>query len=971
MQTRLTPPARRWWAAAAGAVLLAGVLPAQANAAPEPGPLAGQGAAAPGTEELANYDSRSAIRKPPSSAVAKRAAAAEAPGGAARKLRAALGVQGIVDIDEATGTPRRVARLDGFLTKADSRKPEAIARDYVKANAGVFGLSEAQVDALTLRKDYVDVAGTHHLSFVQTVDGVPVFGNGLKAHVAKNGRLIQVDGSPLAALPAQPGTAKLSAAKARAAAVADVAGESSATVARSSAGATKATTFTDGGNAKLVMFQTVAGPRLAWQTVVMDEGYLHVVDAADGTVLLRQSISSDNSAKVFPNYPGAPGAGGVQQDVNLTRWLPANSPRLAGNVAHVYTDVNDDDVANPDEEVGPSGPRSFDYPFTDFTAQAAETGCTEAFKCSWDPKVPNSWRANREQNAVNLFYLLGTFHDHLKKSPIGFTREAGNFEAVDGDAVQGQAMDGANTGTGALAGLPDGNHVDNANMATPPDGTPPRMQMYLFHDPTNPADPFIAGNSGDEAGIVYHEYGHGLSNRLVVDANGVSTLGGLQAGAMGEAWSDWYALDLLVNQGHEQDTAAPGDVLVGKYVTAGGTIRTQAMDCTVGVESEACPGTPAAGPGGYTYGDYGRVTAGPQVHADGEIWSQTLWDLRRAVGSKKAQSLITRAMELSPSNPSFLDMRNSILQADLVVNGGRQQAKIWKVFAARGMGYFAGSVSGDDPAPVEDFSMPPAANTPRGSLTGKVVNADTGAAVAGATVGFGGHMSGFGGDYVATTAADGTYTISGIIPGTYPKVFARGAGYDTVVQTVSVAARVNTANWSVRRDWAAVGGGASVEDFNGFDFTGDGCGPVNLIDQSLGAGWVSDAEGTGDGEDTTAIEPRFIVVKLPAAVDVTQLTINPSTTCGLGGSASTGDYRLETSVDGTTWTLGSEGHFGPTQRVTQTVPLAAGSAADVQYVRYWMLGTQTADIGGTCPGNFSGCTYVASTELAVYGTPAS
>ena len=67
-------------------------------------------------------------------------------------------------------------------------------------------------------------------------------------------------------------------------------------------------------------------------------------------------------------------------------------------------------------------------------------------------------------------------------------------------------------------------------MATPPDGQAPTMQMYLFHQPgtTYPAeDPFIASNGGDEADIVYHEYTHGLSNRLVVDANGNSTLGNM------------------------------------------------------------------------------------------------------------------------------------------------------------------------------------------------------------------------------------------------------------------------------------------------------------------------------------------------------------------------------------------------------------------------------------------------------------
>src|SRR4051812_10424134 len=81
------PMIRRLGAAAAGVVLLAGLLPAQASAAPEPTPSAGKAANASGAEELANYDSREAIQRPPTAAVAKRAAAAAAPTGAVRKLR--------------------------------------------------------------------------------------------------------------------------------------------------------------------------------------------------------------------------------------------------------------------------------------------------------------------------------------------------------------------------------------------------------------------------------------------------------------------------------------------------------------------------------------------------------------------------------------------------------------------------------------------------------------------------------------------------------------------------------------------------------------------------------------------------------------------------------------------------------------------------------------------------------------------
>ena len=285
-------------------------------------------------------------------------------------------------------------------------------------------------------------------------------------------------------------------------------------------------------------------------------------------------------------------------------------------------------------------------------------------------------------------------HDHLKAAPIGFNRAAGNFEAVDDDAVQAQPDDGANT----AGGFPDPNHIDNANMDTPPDGIAPTMQMYLFNDPSDPADdPFLQVNGGDEADVVYHEYTHGLSNRLVVDSNGISTLGNFQAGSMGEAWSDWYAMDFLNNLGLQKDTSAPGEVRIGAYVgKQQDLIRTQPLDCPVGSKSAACPGTPGAGPGGYTYGDFGKILGEPEVHGDGEIWGETLWDLRAALGSKLSESLITRAMELSPANPSYLDMRNSILQADTVVNGGKARAKIWKVFAHRGMGYFAGTVDGDD-----------------------------------------------------------------------------------------------------------------------------------------------------------------------------------------------------------------------------------------------------------------------------------
>ncbi|WP_433298915.1 M36 family metallopeptidase [Actinoplanes sp. CA-030573] len=954
--------------ASALTVAVAALLPGNAHAEPRPAPNTGSAQSTNRIDALGDnvdfFDSRESAGA--GKALAARSARLSAsPSSGVRALRKALGTQGILDIDPLTKTPRTVARLDGFLTGPSGMSARTIALRYVSFHRDAFGLSAADIAGLKLRKDYVDIAGTHHLSFVQSVRGVPVFGNGLKANVAKDGRLINVLGSPVpGVVDAGLGTAKITAEAARLRAASDVKVAPRAATASKPVGAAQATTFSTGDRAQLVVFQSLVGPRLAWQTLSYPDAkrlFLHVVDAANGRVLYRQSLTDSDNGLAWDNRPNAP-KGGQQQLRDLTKpgWLPKNSPWLAGNVAHVYTDANDDNTAQKSEEILPVKPGSFAYGFTPF--QAPTGLCSTTYPCSWDPAVRNSWQKNRAQDAVQLFYFLGKFHDHLAANPIGFTRAAGNFEAVDDDAVQGESLDGANTANG----LPDPQHVDNANMSTPPDGTPPRMQMYLFHTPGDETDPFVATSSANEADVVYHEYTHGLSNRLVVDANGVSTLGNVQAGSMGEAWSDFYAFDFLVAQGFYTDTPAPGNLRVGEYVGRNqDLIRTMPIDCPVGSAAKACAGTPFSGPGGYTYGDFGHVIGFPEVHADGEIWAQTLWDLRKALGSKTTESLVTRAMELSPANPSFLDERNAILQADRVVDNGRNAAKIWKTFAARGMGFFAGVLNGDDAEPVEDFSLPPAANTPRGAVTGTVTD-NFGKPAAGVPVTFGGHASGFPGDYAAVSDAAGKYTITGILPGTYPKVSAGGAGYDRVVRTLSVPSRSITVNWSVRRDWAALGGGAKVVSADGTDYSQYGCGPAAAFDQSLGSSWVVDTTLEGG-----AAVPQGVVVQLPAGVNVSEIDIDPGAPCIGDPTSGTKGYRVETSADGKAWTVAATGSFAVAdQGRLNPVSLTGGTAA-VAFVRVTILSPQVdGDLATACASADlpAGCVYTSLAEVGVYGT---
>ncbi len=87
----------------------------------------------------------------------------------------------------------------------------------------------------------------------------------------------------------------------------------------------------------------------------------------------------------------------------------------------------------------------------------------------------------------------------------------------------------------------------------------------------------------------YHEYTHGLSSRLVTDPSGFEALNTIQAGSMGEAWSDYYAMDYLVHNEFFKDTSKPGELLEGKYVAAGlHSIRTMAIDCPVAATTKGC-----------------------------------------------------------------------------------------------------------------------------------------------------------------------------------------------------------------------------------------------------------------------------------------------------------------------------------------------------------------------------------------------
>jgi extracellular elastinolytic metalloproteinase len=1006
------------------------------------------------------FDSRVAARHAAAPSAAKFSGRSAAQRSAVRSLKSRLGTQGVVSIDPLTGTVRAVQKLDGTLTAASSDSRSAIAMRFIRANATALGLSSSAVSSLQLARNVSShgIANLRYRQSVNgipdfdnglrvnidrqgrilNVTGAPLNDLSLASTTPKLSA-----GAAMAAFQRNVGVARPMRVKSRGTGARQMTTYTNGDFAR-------LVIFGAASGPKLAWHLTYQAKSTAY--------YDAVVDANSGAVLYRQNLTKFDGATtdIAPNYPGAdrdPKTVGtfdkstknatIAPNLVTRGWLPAASDDLTGPFVHTFSDVNDDNAKNTGEEIPPSnGTNDFLYPMRgpggagssfpapvwdgvdtdgdptdleDGFANACDYSGTEdpnlddpttptvhewpdpegtTVDCAWDPTDPGSWDINRAQDGVQAFYLANVYHDHLANSSIGFDAADGNF--AGDDPVEQNTDDGADTADPGNDGGPDGDHINNANMSTPPDGISPRMQMYLFA--TNPSGTFTFRdiNGGDDAGTVWHEYTHGLSNRLVTNDDGSGALSTAHAGAMGEAWSDWYALDFLHRADSnptvsntagplEADDPALPDVDIGTSSDAVYTAtRFQPIDCRVGENTIRTNGNPwCVGGidtpfGGYTFGDFGHVAGAPEVHSDGEIWMETLWDLRRALiadtsqatGSDTAEEIVTEAMRLSPPEPSFLDMRNAILAADQGLNNGDNQDLIWSVFATRGMGFFASVNDSSDTAPFENFDTPPADNAPKGTVSGTVVD-DTGHPVSGMPVGMGGQNTQLKPPATTTPAlgaltdAQGHYSFQAPAHAYHALVFTPTKGFDgAIVNDVTVPANGTvTRNATVRRDWAGTKGGAVVlKDDTKYDNTGAGfgCGLDQLADQSLGTGNSAFNPTSADPENPH-LGPPTSVIQLPKTITVASFGLDPSNTCGDDPTAATKDYTIETSSDGVHWTLALKSSFTPDDLHRLNIRTPTGGTTNVRFVRLRLLSPQGAE-----PGD-SGVDFIDFSEIEVYG----
>ena len=618
----------------------------------------------------------------------REAAGAGAPAAVAgAALARRLGDQGFVDVEGGVGGVSYLGRTDGFLTGPSGDDPAQVALGYVRGHRDVFGLDGDDLDRLRLTDRYTSLDGVTHLVFKQRAHGIESHDTFLGANVTADGRLVNFTGAPVGDLQLDGVEPVLGARDALAAARADVRGPLLLPRdSRQAAGADRLTTFSGGDeSAGLVAFATADGARLAWRVVVVGEDsivYEVVVDGASGRRLARRSLTSfANAASIWDLHPDQ---NATPRTLNLgadPSWIDRSEggTKLQGNNAHATVFVS---FTGDEPEVAQVG-GDWSFPATFFN----HAGCP-TFGCTWDTTdgqtAFDTRLTNREQTTTQAFYYVNHFHDHLLAPPIGFDEASRNFEFVNSS---GQGLGGDAIDVDTLRSFQNGQYVHGA------DGTVPQIRIGRWQTPYD-----VRGS--DSALLVYHEYTHGLVHRLV--GAGTGSVSGVRGKALSEGWADWYALDLVVGEGLIADGPVPGEVQFDAYLR-GNVLRSEPTDCTVGASAAICPGAGTAGSGGYTFGDFGKVNdAFPsEEHFNGEIWAQTLWDLRTRVGVQTARCLVTGGLRLSPASPGFLDSRDSILQSALVV--GVPQATVWEVFAARGMGVNATETA---VPPDEDFTVP-------------------------------------------------------------------------------------------------------------------------------------------------------------------------------------------------------------------------------------------------------------------------
>ncbi|REF97420.1 fungalysin metallopeptidase (M36) [Asanoa ferruginea] len=736
------------------------------------------------------------------------------------------------------GTVATAAPTNQALATGLSKDPAQAARDYVAANRDLLGLTEsgaAALEVLTVRPMGEGAA----VIMRQRFGDLPAGRDGILSVGVRAGSILYVSSS-LARDGAAPEPATISSADAERIAIADAAAPGARAL-----------------RSDLVAVPTAdRGVRAAYQVVVVANGaepvgYSTYVDARDSGVLVREDLvdhDSDNPEwDVFPSSPRVDysstdsrvdwcwakaagcdetvgtSASPLAWDVDPATGLSTNTTR--GNNAIAVHNWNSADPFTVGNETATARPnRDYQYPWTN---QWYEQGCNPATFTSPERNDIDAARAN-------LFGMHNRMHDwsyHL-----GFTEAAWNMQGDNfGKGGLGADFEQGNAQAGGIAGgFPSFAARDNANQITPPDGTAPITNMYLWQSiPGSFYAPCVDGDY--DMSVIAHEYGHAITGRMIAGPNmGLSSPQG-----MSESWSDQLAMEYLFEHGYAP--SGTRGYTIGQYVTS---------DPIAGIRNYNMSQSPL----NYSSVDYDFV--GLQVHASGEVWTATNFDIRAAMmkrygsGNAKIQKACAngeRAVTDCPGNRrwmqlvfdsyllmavsgvSMVDSRDALLAADQIRFGGANQDLLWNAFAKRGLGEGATSAGPADVNPVPSFASPLATEArvlfkpiALGGGTGALANAKL----------YVGRYQARAMPVADTDAATPLGSEVALVPGTYEFVAqAPGRGLQRVGPITVKAGQTVPLPVIMLQNLASGSAGATA--------TGDGVNQAMLIDDDETTNWAS------------------------------------------------------------------------------------------------------------------------------------
>jgi len=635
----------------------------------------------------------------------------------------------------------------GYVDSGTSigQAPLDVAIEYLKENAGDFNLTAGDFEDFVVKSEvFSQHTRVTHVVLQQMLDGLPVQNTHANVAVDNDGRILSAGTNFLPGLNVgedqggvvfEPGVDAVQAFQSLASAL-DLTLTESPGVTSPSSGISQQQTLSGGGVAEggvdvqLVYVPNVNGVDLAWSmdfsAPAANAAYTGIVLADDGTAAYAINRMREAFYRVYELPEANPGE--VDSTIVTDSIVdPLASPfgwhDVDGIAGNEFTDTRGNNVWVSE---GAPGGMGFNA-----TGTRANGGADLEFDFPYNDLFGPTDPENIEAATVQAFYVINVLHDSLNR--YGFDEVAGNMQATNytGNGISGDHM---------IVSVVD---PDNVGVILPTlDGVSPLMELGNANNVSIAMD----------TDVVIHEYAHAVFQRMVagpLTAPLQTSQDGDQIGAMNEGFADylavWYSMQETDTPELPRYMGAYSDLLL-----TGEGIRSVPYAHDLSVDPITFDS--------WNDEDGWLGNQNNEIHNGGEIWASFLYDmtwelifkyggvrdadamqiafnedLYQSVGglagrhstltntlgsddidlttgaNNLALQLILDGLKMSPTDPTFGQMRDSILAADTALTGGVNHDAVWRAASRRGLGYASESDLGlgsQSPVISPSYDMP-------------------------------------------------------------------------------------------------------------------------------------------------------------------------------------------------------------------------------------------------------------------------